>query len=107
MSELEPQAAPAPSHRFDIYGLGNALVDQEFVVHDEFLRTQGIAKGAMTLIDEPRLVRLLADLRSEFALKGRASGGSAKWYGRIAVEVSGPMTSVTRRGSMWVRASVT
>ncbi len=77
MSELEPQAAPAPSHRFDIYGLGNALVDQEVVVHDEFLRTQGIAKGAMTLIDEPRLVRLLADLRSEFALKGRASGGSA------------------------------
>jgi fructokinase len=65
------------AHRFDVYGLGNALVDKEFLVHDEFLRAQGIAKGSMTLIDEPRLVRLLADLHSEFGLKGRSSGGSA------------------------------
>jgi fructokinase len=77
MSHTDPAATPDTTYRFDIYGLGNALVDKEFVVHDEFLRAQGIAKGAMTLIDEPRLVRLLADLRSEFGLKGRASGGSA------------------------------
>lgn len=67
----------APSPRFDIYGLGNALVDKEFVVPDEFLQEQGIAKGAMTLIDQPRLVTLLAHLLHQFGVKGRASGGSA------------------------------
>lgn len=77
MSLTDSTLTPSTTHRFDIYGLGNALVDKEFVVHDEFLLAQGIAKGAMTLIDEPRLVRLLADLGREFGLKGRASGGSA------------------------------
>ncbi len=71
-------AATSPTtQRFDIYGLGNALVDKEFLVHDEFLRAHGIAKGSMTLIDEARLLSLLTQLRSEFGLKGRASGGSA------------------------------
>ena len=68
---------PAPSLRYDIYGLGNALVDKEFVVHDEFLQERGIAKGSMTLIDEERLLSLLAALQRQFGLKGRASGGSA------------------------------
>jgi fructokinase len=69
------RATGAP--RFDIYGLGNALLDKEFLVQDEFLAEQGIAKGAMTLIDAPRLVTLLAELRRQFGLRGRASGGSA------------------------------
>ncbi len=77
MSSTSTTPTPASSHRYDIYGLGNALVDKEFLVHDEFLQARGIAKGSMTLIDEPRLVSLLAELRSEFGLKGRASGGSA------------------------------
>ncbi len=63
--------------RFDIFGLGNALVDKEFVVHDEFLQRHGIAKGGMGLIDQERLQVLLGQLQSEFGLKGRASGGSA------------------------------
>jgi fructokinase len=63
--------------RFDIYGLGNALVDKEFVVHDDFLRQHGIAKGQMSLIDESRLTTLLAQLQREFGLKARSSGGSA------------------------------
>ncbi len=73
---ITPALTPV-SPLYDIYGLGNALVDKEFLVHDEFLQAQGIAKGSMTLIDEPRLVSLLAELRREFGLKGRASGGSA------------------------------
>lgn len=76
-SQARKPAAAAPAPRYDIYGLGNALVDKEFVVHDGFLSEHGIAKGMMTLIDEPRLIALLAALRSEFGLKGRASGGSA------------------------------
>ena len=36
---------------FDVYGLGNALVDMEFEVSPEFLEKMGIKKGLMTLVD--------------------------------------------------------
>jgi sugar/nucleoside kinase (ribokinase family) len=47
---------------YDVYGLGNALVDMEFRVDDGFLRRHGIAKGHMTLVDDARLTALEADL---------------------------------------------
>ena len=37
---------------YDVYGIGNALVDMEYVVDDSFLRDHDIAKGHMTLVDE-------------------------------------------------------
>jgi fructokinase len=61
--------------RYDVYALGNALVDMEFTVDDSFLQRHGIAKGNMTLVDEPRLDNLLDSLR-ELKPK-RSSGGSA------------------------------
>ena len=60
---------------YDVYGLGNALVDMEYQVDDAFLVRHGIAKGHMTLVDEERiavLVENLSDLKPE-----RSSGGSA------------------------------
>jgi len=60
---------------YDIYGLGNALVDTEYQVDDGYLRAHGIDKGHMTLVDETRLRTLLNGL-SERPAK-RISGGSA------------------------------
>jgi len=60
---------------YDIYGLGNALVDTEFQVDDGYLRSHGIDKGHMTLVDESRLRTLLRGLSSLPAR--RISGGSA------------------------------
>ena len=48
---------------YDIYALGNALVDMEYSVDDGFLRRHRIDKGHMTLVDEPRLEELLVSLR--------------------------------------------
>ncbi|MBP7229661.1 MAG: adenosine kinase [Moraxellaceae bacterium] len=62
---------------FDVYAIGNALVDTEYRVTDDFLSRQGIAKGMMTLIDEPQQQKLLSALDSEFGMEKRASGGSA------------------------------
>jgi sugar/nucleoside kinase (ribokinase family) len=62
---------------FDVYAIGNALVDTEYRVTDDFLTRHGIAKGMMTLIDEPRQQALLAALDAEFGMEKRASGGSA------------------------------
>jgi sugar/nucleoside kinase (ribokinase family) len=61
--------------QYDVYGLGNALVDMEFRVDEGFLRHHGISKGHMTLVPEERLDALtaaLSDYRPE-----RMSGGSA------------------------------
>jgi sugar/nucleoside kinase (ribokinase family) len=61
--------------RYDVYGLGNALVDIECEVEPQLLETLGIEKGVMTLIDEDHQHRILASLNNH-PLK-RASGGSA------------------------------
>lgn len=60
---------------FDVYGLGNALVDMEYRVDEGFLTRHEIAKGHMTLVDEPRLEALIGDLQ-EYEPE-RMSGGSA------------------------------
>lgn len=62
---------------YDVYALGNALVDQEYLVSDAFLEQQGISKGQMTLIDDTQLTTLTAALKKETSFKKRASGGSA------------------------------
>ena len=60
---------------FDVYGLGNALVDMEYRIEDGFLQRHGIAKGHMTLVDEERLGALVDDL-TQYTPE-RMSGGSA------------------------------
>ena len=57
----------------DIAGVGNAIVDVIASVDDDFLQAHDVAKGRMTLIDEPRAEALYAAMGA-----GRAiSGGSA------------------------------
>ena len=45
--------------KYQIYGIGAALVDTEVVVSDEFLKLNAIEKGVMTLVDESRQTELL------------------------------------------------
>lgn len=63
--------------KYDIYAIGNALVDTEIEVSDQFLADNGIAKGEMTLVDEARQAALVAALNSHNQHHQRASGGSA------------------------------
>ena len=60
---------------YNVYGIGNALVDIQYRVEPEFLTAHGIEKGLMTLIDEDRHNELLGVLQGSPA--GRSSGGSA------------------------------
>lgn len=61
--------------KYDVYGLGNALVDMEFEIHDSFLQENKIDKGVMTLVDENQQHELIEQLD---AFEGnKASGGSA------------------------------
>lgn len=61
--------------KYQIYGLGAALVDTEVVVTNKFLNTHKIDKGVMTLVDEARQFELLAALDSHHVK--RSCGGSA------------------------------
>lgn len=63
--------------KYDVYGIGNALVDMEFEVTDGFLADQDIEKGLMTLIEEDCQHQLLGKLEDTFGLIKRAGGGSA------------------------------
>jgi sugar/nucleoside kinase (ribokinase family) len=59
--------------RYDVVGVGNAIVDLLCDVDDAFLAEHTVTKGAMTLIDQPRAEALTSQLP-----KGRQiSGGSA------------------------------
>jgi sugar/nucleoside kinase (ribokinase family) len=61
--------------KYDLYAIGNALVDMEYEVHDEFFNKHLIDKGLMTLVDEERQNYLLEALGT--APKKQQCGGSA------------------------------
>jgi len=63
------------SQPLDVYGVGNALVDIQVRVDDEFLARQRLAKGHMTLVDAARQAEVLRSLEGK--AQARSSGGSA------------------------------
>lgn len=60
---------------YDLYAIGNALVDSEYEVTDAQLEGMGVAKRHMTLIDAERRAALLAQVHGLHAR--RTGGGSA------------------------------
>ncbi|ARU29054.1 adenosine kinase [Cellvibrio sp. PSBB006] len=60
---------------YHIYGIGAALVDTEITVSDSDLTAMAVAKGVMTLVDEPRQSQLISYL-SEHQIAHKVSGGS-------------------------------
>ncbi len=62
--------------KFDVYGIGNALVDMEFEVTDSFFKQNEIDKGIMTLVDEDRQNTLLNGLGGN-TLKKQCGGSAA------------------------------
>ena len=65
--------------QFDVYGIGNALVDTEYEVTDAFLAEAGVEKGVMTLIDEEQRLAILQLLeeKHEHEVIHQSGGGSA------------------------------
>lgn len=60
---------------YDIYGIGNALVDIEVLIGPEFLKKMEIEKGVMSLVDKDRQELILSKLEAlQFS---KCCGGSA------------------------------
>ncbi|MGA2814765.1 MAG: adenosine kinase [Xanthobacteraceae bacterium] len=62
-----------PATRFDVLGIGNAIVDVIARTEEDFLLKQGMRKGTMALIDEPRAEAIYSAMGPAI----ESSGGSA------------------------------
>jgi len=60
---------------YDVFGIGNAIMDMQVRCDDAFLARHGIEKGIMTLVDEERQQSILAALAEHEV--NYCSGGSA------------------------------
>ncbi len=60
------------SQKFDIVGIGNAIVDVITDVNDEFLNQQELRKGLMSLVD----LDSIKNLSEKIEIKANVSGGS-------------------------------
>lgn len=86
---------------YDVYALGNALVDIEYHVEPSQLVSMNIDKGVMTLIDEHQhnhLVNYLGDSHEKMACGGSAAnsliaiaqmGGRCYFSCRVAADITG------------------
>lgn len=81
------------SPAYDVLGIGNAIVDVIARCEDPFLAAHGLAKGAMTLIDEARAEALYAAMGAGVECSGGSAGntiaglanlgGKAAYIGRV------------------------
>ena len=97
---------------FDIYGIGNALVDTEIEITDADLSRFDIEKGVMTLVDQERQHQLMDHLSDHLVYSRRASGGSAantliaaSYFGAstFTAAKSPKMTTVHSTSRIWWR----
>lgn len=92
-----PDLARRPARkRYDVVGIGNALVD--VIVHhpDTFLSSEQLVKGSMTLIETERAVTLYRAMGSGIEMSGGSAantmtgvagfGGRAAYIGKVAAD---------------------
>ena len=81
------------SSRFDVLGLGNAIVDVFAHAEDDFLVAQQLHKGAMRLVDEPEAERLYAAMGAATLFFWLNRSAVAPVY-RLALTITGLVTAI-------------
>ena len=84
---------PSTPARFDVVGIGNALVDVLSSEPDDFLAGHGLVKGSMTLIDTDTAEALYGAMGAKTEMSGGSAantlsgvasfGGRAAYIGRV------------------------
>jgi sugar/nucleoside kinase (ribokinase family) len=72
--------------KYDVYGIGNALVDIVTEVEHDFFTTNEVEKGLMTLVDEKRQLHLMKAIDMT---KSKMSGGGSAGNTVVAVNQFG------------------
>jgi sugar/nucleoside kinase (ribokinase family) len=62
--------------RFDVVGIGNAIVDVLAQASDEFLEAEGLSKGAMALVGEPEALALYQRMGTKLERSGGSAGNT-------------------------------
>jgi sugar/nucleoside kinase (ribokinase family) len=85
--------------RFEVLGIGNAIVDVIARADDDFLLRQGMNKGAMTLIDEERAEHIYEAMGPAVEISGGSAantivgvaslGGQAAFVGKVRDDALG------------------
>lgn len=85
--------------RFDVLGLGNAIVDVLAHTEEDFLVANGLRKGSMRLIEEPEAERLYAAMGPATIISGGAVansivgvaslGGRGAYIGKVKADAVG------------------
>ena len=65
--------------KYDVIGIGNAIVDVISQADDTFINEQGLAKGSMTYDTAARRERLLAVVKRAVRILNRKGDASALW----------------------------
>lgn len=74
------------SKKYNVYGIGNAIVDIVTEVEHDFFDRNGIEKGVMTLVDEKRQLELMKVIDMQ---KSKMSGGGSAGNTIVAVNQFG------------------
>ena len=89
--------------KYDLLGIGNALVDIEVRVDDEFIEQNSLTKGGMTLFSvekQQKILKKLHGLSTKISSGGSAAntvhglsvlGGTTYYIGRVANDVYGKL----------------
>jgi sugar/nucleoside kinase (ribokinase family) len=82
--------------RFDVVGVGNALVDVIAHAEDPFLHREGLVKGSMTLVETERALHLYRALDDAVEMSGGSAantmcgvasfGGRAAYIGKVSAD---------------------
>lgn len=85
--------------RFDVLTIGNAIVDVFAKTEDDFLVSEGLSKGAMTLTSEERAEDLYAKMSQAVEISGGSAantvvgvasfGGSGAYFGKVKKDEAG------------------
>lgn len=81
------------SHRYDVVGIGNAIVDVISQESEDFVGEHGLVKGAMTLVDAEQAAQLYAAMAPAIETSGGSAantmagiasfGGTAGYIGKV------------------------
>lgn len=93
----------AETKRFDVVGIGNAIVDVLVQAEDAFLDNHGLRKGTMALVDQSQAERLYASVGPGLETSGGSAantlagiaqlGGRAAFIGRVRDDQLGQIFS--------------
>ncbi len=76
------------TNRFDVLGIGNAIVDVLTNVNDDFLRDEGLTKGSMTLVSEEEAASLYAKLGQCIECSGGSAGNTVAGLASMGARAS-------------------